>query len=116
MRQSCRPHARACVELLGYGDEGNALRVKGFHDLSEVEQRTGQTVDFVDHDNVNPAFGNIAKEPLQGRAVHRPTGEPAVVIERGRDRPALVLLRENEGGASFALGIERVERLLQAFL
>ena len=32
------------------------------------------------------------------------------------DRPAFVLLRENEGGAGFTLGVERVEGLLQALL
>ena len=114
--QGQSPHARACVELLRDRDEGHALSVKGFHDLGEVEQRTGQPVDLVDHDNVNLALGNIAEKPLQGRAVHGSTGKAAVVIQRRQHRPAFMLLRENEGRASFALGVERVERLLQTLL
>jgi len=37
--------------------------------LVEVEQRTRQPVDLIDHDNVNRALCNIAEKPLQGRAV-----------------------------------------------
>jgi hypothetical protein len=48
--------------LLGDRDEGHALCVEGFHDLGEVEERAGQTVDLVDHNHVNPAFSDIAEK------------------------------------------------------
>ena len=47
------PHARGGVELLGDRDEGDAPSVEGFHDLGEVEQRTRQSVDLIDHHDVN---------------------------------------------------------------
>ena len=110
------PHRGRGVELLGDRHEGDAPSVEGFHDLGEVEQRTRQPVDFVDHHHVDLAGANVAKEQLEGRAVHRPAGEAAVVIQCRQDRPAFVLLRENEGRAGLALRVERVEGLLQTFL
>src|SRR6185312_4683020 len=49
--------------------------------------------------------------PLHGRA-----GEPAVVIWLGQDLPALVLLAGDERLTGLALGVERVEILLQPLL
>ena len=109
-------HARGCVELLGYRNERDTLCVEGFHDLGEIEQRARQPVDFIDHHHVDLAGANISEEPLEGRALHRPARKAAVVIQARQDRPAFVLLGENEGCASFALSVERVERLLQTFL
>ena len=78
--------------------------------------RTRQTVNFVDHHHVDLAFANIAQELLQGRAVHRPAGKAAVVVQSRQDHPAFMLLGEDKGRAGFALGIERVEGLLQPLL
>jgi hypothetical protein len=80
--------------LLGYRDERHAPSVEGFHDLGEVEQRTREPVDLIDHHDVNLAGTNVAKQSLQGRAVHGPAGKAAVIIERWQDRPAFVLLGE----------------------
>jgi hypothetical protein len=85
--------------LLGDRDEGHALCIEGFHDLGEVEQRTGQPIDFVDHDNVDVAGDNVAKKVLQGRAVHGPAREAAIVIQGRQDHPAFVLrLRKPRAG------------------
>ena len=46
--------------------------VEGFHDLGEIEQRSREPVDFVDHHHVDLAGTNVGQESLQGRAVHRP--------------------------------------------
>ena len=59
---------------------------------------------------------NIAQEPLQGRALHRPARKTAVVVQSRQDHPAFMLLGEDKGCTGFALGIERVEGLLQAGL
>ena len=110
------PHRGRGVELLGDRDEGDAPSVEGFHDLGEVKQRTRQSVDLIDHHDVDLACANIAQEPLQGRAVHRPPGKAAVVVQSRQDHPAFMLLGEDKGRTGFALGIERVEGLLQALL
>ena len=55
-------HACSGIELLGYRDEGDALSIESFHDLGEVEQRTCQPVDFINHHNVDLAGNNVAKE------------------------------------------------------
>jgi hypothetical protein len=57
-------------------DEGDAFGVEGFHDLGEIEQRTGQAVDLIDHHHVDFAGADIGKKPLQGRAVHGPPENP----------------------------------------
>ena len=100
------PHARGGVELLGDRDEGDAPRIEGFHDLGEVEQRACQTVDLINDHHVDLGVGDIGEKSLQGRAVQCPAGVAAVVIQGRQDRPAFVLLGENEGGAGFALGVE----------
>ena len=74
------PHRGGGIELLGDRDEGDAVGVEGFHDLGEVEQRARQPVDFVDHYHIDLAGRDVAEEPLEGRALHRPTGKAAVVI------------------------------------
>ena len=65
---------------------------------------------------VDLAFLDIGDQPFQGWPLHCAAGKPAIIIERRQHRPALVLLRENEGGAGFPLGVKRVEGLLQPFL
>jgi len=56
------------------------LASKDLHDLGEVEQRTRQPVNFIDHQHVDFARANVSKESLQCRAIHGPTGKAAVVI------------------------------------
>jgi hypothetical protein len=66
-------HACGRVELLGYRNKRDALGIEGFHDLSKVEQRTRQPVDFVDDHHVDLAGANIVQELFEGRAVqHSP--------------------------------------------
>ena len=61
------PHGGRGVELLGYRDEGDAPSVEGFHDLGEVEQRTRQTVDLVDHHHVDLACAQYRQEAAAGQ-------------------------------------------------
>ena len=57
-----------------------------------------------------------ASSRLQRRALHRAAGEAAVVVEVAHRDPALVLLAGDVGLAGLALGIERVELLLEPLL
>jgi hypothetical protein len=57
---------------------------------------------------------HIGDQPFQGGPFHRAARKPAVIIKRRQHRPAFVLLRENEGGAGFPLGVERIKSLLPA--
>ena len=59
-------HARGRVELLGYRDEGDALCVEGLHNLGEVEQRTRQTVDFINDQDIVTVRVTEAIQSKQG--------------------------------------------------
>ena len=109
-------HAGGGVELLGDGDERHAAAVEDIDELGEVGQRARQAIDLVDHDHVDPARLDVGDQPFERGPIHASAGEPAIVIERRRYGPAFVLLGENEGCAGFALGVERVEGLLEPFL
>src|SRR5262245_63237258 len=47
--------------------------------------------------------------PLQSRPIHRRAGEPAIIISLGQAYPAFVALTADEGFASFALRLQRIE-------
>ena len=53
---------------------------------------------------------------LQRRAIHVAAGETAVVVVVRQAFPAFVLLAPDVGLARFALGVERVEFLVEAFV
>ena len=97
-------------------DEGDAGAVEDIDDFGKVAQGAGQPVDLVDDDGVDPAGLDLGEKPLQRRPLHRPAGDAAIVIELRQDRPALVLLAEDEGLARLPLCIERVEGLLEPLL
>ena len=80
--------------------------------LGKIGERARQPVDLIDDDHIDLAFLDIGDQPFQGWPLHRAAGKSTVIIERRQHRLALVLLRENEGGAGFPLGVERVEGLL----
>jgi hypothetical protein len=48
--------------------------------LGEVRERAGQTVDLVDHDDIDPAVADVCQQPLQGGALGRAAGIAAVVV------------------------------------
>ncbi len=55
-------------------------RIEDLDQLGEVEQRAGQPVDLVDHDDVDLAGCDVGEQPLQGRALQRAAREAAIVI------------------------------------
>ncbi len=89
--------------------------VERLHQLGEVHQRPAEPVDLVDDHNVDPARFDVLKEPLQGRALQRPTGIAAIVVMVTDGYPALGLLAGDIGFAGLALGMQAVEVLLQSF-
>jgi hypothetical protein len=52
--------------------------IEGFDQLGKVEQRAGQPVDLVDHDDIDPACRNIGEQALQaGRSSVPPDRPPS---------------------------------------
>ena len=58
------PHAGRGVEGLGDRDEGDAVGVEQLDQFGEVGERTGETVDLVDDDDVDPALPDGLKKSL----------------------------------------------------
>src|ERR1019366_647621 len=85
------------VELLSDGDESGPVTIKHVHDPAEVEQGSGQPIDFINHHAVHFTHGNVDQQKLQGRAVHVGAGEAAVVVELFHCNPAFVLLAADKG-------------------
>ena len=108
---------RGCgVELLGHRDEGDAVAIEDLDDLGEVGERAGQAVDLVDHDRIDLADPDVGEQLLEGGPLQGAAGEAAVVVACAMQLPALAGLALDEGFAGLALGVERVEALLQPLL
>ena len=110
------PHRGRGVERLGDRDEGDAGAVEHLDQLREVHQRARQPVDLVDHDDVDQPLLDVGEQPLQRRPLQRAAGEAAVVVGLADQRPALGALAGDVGLAGLALGVQRVELLLQPLL
>src|SRR5260221_13061742 len=59
---------------------------------------------------------DIGEEALQGRALQRAAGTPAIIIGGLDQPPALAPLAADKGLAGFALRLQRVELLIQPVL
>src|SRR5438477_11300009 len=102
------------VELLRHRDERHSLGVEELDQPRKICERSGQPVDLVDdHDAAGP---DVAEQILQRRSLYITAREPAIVIARFGQYPALVALAADEGLAGFALRRERIELLLEPFL
>ncbi len=101
---------------MGDRDERHAVAVEGLNDLGEVGERPGQAIDLIDHDDVDPAGIDGGEQALPSRAVQGPTGEATVVVTLWQQLPTLMGLALDVGLTGLALGIQRVEVLLQARL
>src|SRR5438270_4941537 len=69
--------------------------------------------DLVNDDGVDPTRRDVGEQSLQSGPIHCGAGEPAVVISRAQAHPAFVALAVDEGLASFALRLQRIEFLLE---
>ena len=110
------PHGRRGVEALGDRDEGDARTVEHLDELREVHQRPRQPVDLVDHHDVNQPLLDVGEELLQTGPLQRAAGEAAVVVGVADQRPSLRALAGNVGLAGLALGLQRVELLVEPLL
>jgi hypothetical protein len=68
------------------------VSVKDLDELGEVGERSGEAVDLIDHNDIDPPPPHLGQELLQGRAVHGPTREAAIVITLCDQAPALMRL------------------------
>ena len=83
------------------------------HHPREVHERPTEAIDLVDDNAVDLACRDVGEEPLQRGTFHVPAGESAVVVALGNACPPLGLLARDERLSALALGIERVEVLVQ---
>ena len=84
--------------------------------LAKSAERPGQAIDLVDNDDLNLAGRDVLQKPLEGRPLHRPAGQAAVVVHFGERDPSGVTLAHDIGLACFPLGVERVELPLEALV
>ena len=92
------------------------MAVEHLDQLGEIGQRAAETVDLVDHDHIDQPVLDILHQPLQAGPLQRAARQAAVVILIADQHPALGALAGHERLAGLALGVERVELLLQPFL
>jgi hypothetical protein len=59
---------------------------------------------------------DVLQKPLEGRPLHRPAGQAAVVVHVRKRDPSGMTLAHDIGLASLPLGIERIEFLLEALV
>ena len=83
--------------------------------LGEIGERAGQPVDLVDDEDVDPPGLDVGKQALQRRALQGGARDAAIVVTGGQRDPPLVLLAGDIGRAGLALGLQRVEVLLESF-
>ena len=98
---------------MGDGDERDTVLIEKFDQLGKIGERTGQTIDLIDDDDVDLAGADIIQQTLEGGAVGIATGETTIVIFAPQQRPAGMGLAADIGLRGVKLGIEGVEVLLQ---
>jgi hypothetical protein len=64
----------------GDRDEGDVMGIEQFDQLGKVGERPGQTVDLVDHDDIDLAGSDIIQKTRQVGTVGRSSGIAAIVI------------------------------------
>ena len=84
--------------------------------LAKSASDRGQPVDLVDNDDLNLPGLDVLQKPLEGRPLHRPAGQAAVVVHVAKRDPAGMTLAHDVGFASFPLCVERIEFLLEALV
>src|SRR5262245_29076759 len=109
-------HRGRGVELLGDRDEGDLALLEGAHHTGEVEQAAAEANDLIDHDAVDPAHFDAGPQAPQRWPVHVAPRDAAVVLSRGDELPAVVLVTLDDRVAALALSVEAVELLLQPLL
>ena len=89
------------------------MSLEDFEHPREVQQRSTQPVDLVDHDALDlPGFNVRDQTPKRG-AIHVPARETTVVVLVRHAIPALAGLALDVRLARFPLGVQRIEFLLE---
>src|ERR1700738_4585688 len=81
-------HRGRGIELLGDRDKRYALGIEQFDQFGEVCQRSSQTIDLVDDDDVNLPGADVVQQSLQVGPVGRSAGVSAIIVARADQRPA----------------------------
>jgi hypothetical protein len=101
------------VEGLGHRDEGDIVLVEHLDQLGEVGERSGQPIDLVDDDYVDPPDLDIGEQFLKRWPLHRTAGIAAVVVAVPYQPPPFMGLALDVGLGRFPLGVEGIEVLLE---
>src|SRR4051812_15428478 len=96
------------------GQLGEQVTVEHLDQLGKVHQGATQTVDLVDHHDVDTTCVDVGQQLFEGRALQCGAGDAAIVIAVAYQHPTFGFLACDVGLAGVALGIERVELLIQA--
>ena len=109
-------HRRGGVELLGHRHERHLVPFEHLHQLGKVGQAARQAVDLVDDHDVNLVGNDVRHQAFQSRAFHVAARVTTIVVVIAHRQPALSALADDIGLACLALGIQRIERLIEAFV
>src|SRR5436190_11217473 len=85
------------------------------HHFGKIDERAAQTVDLVAHHHVDLPGLDVGKKPQEGRTLHVPARESAVVVPIGHAYPAIGSPVLDELLTDLALVVDAVEVAVQAF-
>jgi hypothetical protein len=132
--ETLRRTAIEAAERVGVRTEDYDLRVLGWADQSSIATSEGRLLleflrndgklnrrgddkdHLVDHHAIDKPLADVLEQLIQRRPVHVRAGKPAVVIMIRQRHPSLAALASDERLGRIALGVKRVEFLLQSFL
>ncbi len=89
------------------------MGVKQLHELGEVGERPGQSIDLVDDHNVDPPLPDVGEQLLQAGSVQAAAGEAAIVIMISDQFPPLMGLALDVGLRGLALSVKGIKLLFE---
>ena len=110
------PGAGGGIDFLRHRDKLCAPFVKFLGEVCKITDGSGQSVDLVNHDDVDQPGFTVGKELLKRRAFHIAAGISSVVVTSREADPSVGFLTGDIGFASLPLSIQTVEFLIQSFL
>ncbi len=103
------------IEMLRHRNKRDVELIERPHHLGKVEQRSAEPIDLVDYNTVDLASLDVFHQSLERWPFDIATGEASVVVTIVNDLPTFALLASNVRFGCFALGVERVELLIESF-
>jgi hypothetical protein len=100
--------------LLGDGYETDRAAIELVNKLGEIQKRSTQTVDLINHDAVNASLIHILQELLKPGAIDIAPTVPAVIVVGTVQSPPEMFLALDVSLGTLALGIEGIEILVKA--